>query len=383
MVDTIKHMFQDFVVIDNKIWFSSSVMNGIFCADVDGGHAAFVAVFPGSSLFQRRLYTEVYAYGDELIFIPYMAEKISVYNMSKDVFIQLETPHSRMQRRTRAYVSAQWKNKILLFHDYVSELTILNTDDYTIRKIPLPITKEIFRFARINCIINNCLYEVVSNMLIIVQLDCDKLTVKKIAPNEVQMVGIRFDGKRFWIIDRKNQLYKFQLGEEKIQKVLKLLQLQEEQIFFRFRDIFILDNEAFFFAQEVNHIIRLNLISMNKEFIPLEMHGGERANMYLYAHLDKKRNEIRILSDGEDRHCILDMDINSWRTIYYETPIKEVNGMLQGYGELKPETYDETSQGKGLESIMLYLTLQKEGNATEVQNNCGKEIYQHILRINY
>lgn len=380
-MDVVKHIFQDFAIIGSKIWFSSSVMNGIFCADMDGGYAKYIAIFPGDSLFQRILYTDVYAYGDELIFIPYMAEKISVYNMSSDSFIQLEAPNSRSQRQGRAYISTQWKNKILLFHDYMSELVILNTDDYSMRKICLPITKEIFRFARINCIVNNCAYVVASNILIIVQLDDDKIAVREIAPKEVQLVGIKYDGQQFWVIDRKNQLYKFQTIEKKIQKVLKFLQISEDQTFFRFRDIIISDDESFFFAQEVNNIIRLDLISMNEEFIPLEIYGRERI-FYLYAYFDKKRKEIRILLDGEDRHRILDMEINSWRTIYYETPVNEVRDMYQKSGELKPESYNETSQGKGLESIRFYLTLQKEEKALEAQSNVGKGVYQHVLQMN-
>lgn len=380
-MDTINHMFQDFVVINDKIWFSSSVMNGIFCADADGGYAEHIAVFPDNSLFQRRLYTEVYAYGDDLIFIPYMAEKISVYNMSKNTFIQLTAPNSRNQRRARPYVSAQWKNKILLFHDYMPELAILNTDDYTFRKISIPIKKEIFRFGSINCVIDNCAYVVVNNILIMIQLDCDKLTVKEIAPNEVRMVGIRYDGKQFWIIDCKNQLYKFRLGEEEIHKALKLLQVSEDTIFFRFQDMIISDHEAFCFAHEVNDIIRLNLVSMNKEIIPLEPYGREQVYRYLYAHIDKEKREIRILLDREDGHRVLDMVTNTWRTIHYETPVNEVREMFRKYGDLKPETYQETLQGKGLESIMLYLSLQKDDNAAGAKNNCGNEIYQHISRM--
>lgn len=376
------HMFQDFVVTDNKIWFSSSVMNGIFCADTDGGHAEHVAVFPDESLFQRRLYTEVYAYGDELIFIPYMAEKISVYNTAENTFIQIEAPNNRSQRQARAYVSAQWKNKILLFHDYMPEMAILNTSDYTIRRIPLPIKQKIFRFARINCVVDDCAYMVVNNMLITVQLDCDQLTIREIAPSEVQMMGIKYDGKQFWIIDRNNQLYKFHLGEKKVQKVMKLLQMPEDQPFFRFCNIIISDKKAFFFAQEVNDIICLDLISMNKGIIPLESHGKERIYRYMYACMDKEKNEIRILLEGEDGHRIFDMDTDSWRTIHYETPINEVREMFQKYGNLKPELYNETSLGKGLESMMLYLTLQKEEKAARSPKNYGKEIYQHILQQN-
>lgn len=376
-MDFVKQMFGDFVIVDNKIWFSSSVMNGIFCADVDGGYAKHVAVFPGDSPFQRRLYTGMYVYGDELIFIPHMAEKISVYNMSKKIFTQLEAPNSKRERRSRAYISMQWKNKILLFNGYIPELTILNTDDYSMHKISLPITKEIFMFACTKCIVNDCAFVVVNNMLITVQLDSDRLSIKEIASNDVQLVGIWSDGEQFWVIDRKSQLYVFQSGEEKMQKVLKLLKMPEDKSFFRFRDIILLDYEAFFFVQGVQNIIRLDLLTMNKMLIPVESYKKEGA--YMYVHYDKKKNEMQILLRGEDRHRILDLNTNMWRTIYYKTPINEIKEMYQKYGELRAESVNETPQGKGLESIDLYLMIQKERSTDRVQNIFGKKIYQHIL----
>lgn len=378
-MDIFRHTFQDFVIIESKIWFSSSVMNGIFCADIDGGHAEFVAIFPGDELFQHRLYTEVYTYGECLIFIPYNAERFCIYDISKKSFTYLEPPIDRLHRKGSIYITTQWNEKIFMFNDYMKDMVILNTNEYTFQTYPIPskIRKKISRFFGGSCIVEDRAYMVVENLLVTVYLDRNEIAIQEIAERGAKFTVIVNDENQFWITDCENQLYSYHLGDRKVKFELELVQCQAECLLPLVFGAACMNNYIWIFFNKLKYILRVNLSTKESEVFPFKECDEKRRYME-YRYLDAQKQEIRILSEGEDRHLVLDISTGSWRQVSYETSLEELAGMYQKYFVQFVNMMNEIRNGNGLKIIKICLALQDLEKVSDTSNNCGKEIYKQL-----
>lgn len=375
-MDIFRHTFQDFVIIENKIWFSSSVMNGIFCADIDGGHAELIAVFPKDELFQFRLYTGIYAYEDCLIFIPHNADQFCVYNISKRSFSYLKPPIGRSKRKGRIYITMQWNEKIFIFNDYMNDMVILNTNEYTFQTCPIPanIRKKISRFWGAGCIVDDRAYMVVENLLVIVYLERNEIALQEIGEQGTQFTVITCNKNQFWITDCENQLYLYQLGERKAKRELLLIQNPVECPLPLVYGTVCEDNYIWIFFHKVEYMLRVDLFSMESVDFPLKEYDQKFRYME-YKYLDTQKQEIRILLQGEDRHRVLNISSGVWKQVSFETPLEELIDMYRGHPAQFVNNMKEIGLGNGLETLKVCLALQEQSRTSGISNNCGKKIY--------
>lgn len=85
-----KISFEDAYIDGEKIWFSASNLNGLFCIDKKSGETEFKGVFPGENIDGVRLFSKV-AYADKkLYFIPFYASCIMEYEIDSEKFIRIE-----------------------------------------------------------------------------------------------------------------------------------------------------------------------------------------------------------------------------------------------------------------------------------------------------
>lgn len=84
--------FMDFVLVENTMWYAASGFNGLFKADMKTMHSEFVGCFPHEEKYMPCLYSSVSRWNHKLIFSPYRASNIAVYDMHSKKFETYEIP---------------------------------------------------------------------------------------------------------------------------------------------------------------------------------------------------------------------------------------------------------------------------------------------------
>lgn len=85
--------FQDFVMIENHVWYASCGFNGLFCADLNDRISKFIGYFPNEVIESSYdLFGGVCKYSDNLVFAPYRAENIAVYDITANEFKTYKIP---------------------------------------------------------------------------------------------------------------------------------------------------------------------------------------------------------------------------------------------------------------------------------------------------
>lgn len=100
----------DFAMADGKIWYSSCLMNGLFCQSIEGGRAEFMGCFPGEDILAENLYNRVFLVDRELIFVPFCARHITIYHLDYRYFETFDVPDAGVMVK---YVSAVLLEKVL------------------------------------------------------------------------------------------------------------------------------------------------------------------------------------------------------------------------------------------------------------------------------
>lgn len=87
-----KIFFLDAVRRDDEIWFSSNNGNGIFRADINFNEIRLENVFEEEYKTKEFPYSKILSYKEKLIFVPFQAKKIAVYNCNgnKVDYVELE-----------------------------------------------------------------------------------------------------------------------------------------------------------------------------------------------------------------------------------------------------------------------------------------------------
>lgn len=100
--------FSDAEVIDNEIWFAANNINGLFKRNLTTGEVELLGMFPDEKLDGKFLYSCINRYKDELIFTPFQAKNICVYNMNERKFHVLKLPAGkRGENYSKFYTSIQ------------------------------------------------------------------------------------------------------------------------------------------------------------------------------------------------------------------------------------------------------------------------------------
>ena len=80
----------DAVTTKDYIWYSNQTFNGLFRTSIETLHTEFVAFFPDDDLLATGLHYKCFLYGEYLIFLPWLSNKIHLYNMNSGKFSAIE-----------------------------------------------------------------------------------------------------------------------------------------------------------------------------------------------------------------------------------------------------------------------------------------------------
>lgn len=96
------------ILIDRDIWFSAANRNGLFKYNYDLKKLECVGIFKGEKINAQFLHSEIKKYKNKLIFIPFQANYIDIYDIENDTFEIIEIPLTdRGQKYSKFYKAIQ------------------------------------------------------------------------------------------------------------------------------------------------------------------------------------------------------------------------------------------------------------------------------------
>lgn len=119
---------------DDKVWYSAMGFNGLFCYDLVQQKLDFMGIFPNEYLYTPFLFRCCKKWKDNLVFIPYNAHDIYIFNIEKKEFtkVPLNDDTNEKQKFNCAVV---YKNSVVMFGENLPYILDLNLQDLTYNKI--------------------------------------------------------------------------------------------------------------------------------------------------------------------------------------------------------------------------------------------------------
>ncbi len=110
------HRFYDASVIGNKMYFAEAGHNGLYSYDFETKETIKIDEFKCAKSYEHDLYHQVVEWEDKLIFIPYFAKDVSVYNLLNPKLEYYELLEPNIHGIAKALL---WENKLLMIpiHD--------------------------------------------------------------------------------------------------------------------------------------------------------------------------------------------------------------------------------------------------------------------------
>ncbi len=198
--------FHDCVEYEGHIYFSSANTNGLFKANLETEMVEFVGRFFGEDIFKRDLHLKTLLIGKEIWFIPYNAERISIYNLEEKVFSQIDINQGSTNEK---YVMANYtSDKIYLIPFKSNELIEidLRTHELVVREQWMNEIKKLCEIQDDNAFVRNgsCICD---NKLYMAPVSADALVEVDLCTSEVFIYECPFEVKGFQEIVRiKEQL---------------------------------------------------------------------------------------------------------------------------------------------------------------------------------
>lgn len=125
--------YWDFVIADGKLWYSSSLFNGLFCQELEEGKPEFMGFFPGEDFYQLDLYRRVILVDKELVFIPWFAKNVNIYNLNTSEFMTIEIPDTDIMGK---YASVELiEDKVYMFPALAKKVLCLNVSKREISEL--------------------------------------------------------------------------------------------------------------------------------------------------------------------------------------------------------------------------------------------------------
>lgn len=103
-------------VIDNKLWISLLEMNGLIRVDLESGLVDFIGSFVREQT-DYMLHYHITSYHEKIIFLPWNVSNISIYDMKKKEFRNIEIDKEKRSKIGRIYTSISKDNYLYLISE--------------------------------------------------------------------------------------------------------------------------------------------------------------------------------------------------------------------------------------------------------------------------
>lgn len=197
---------------DNHVIFECAAEHdgGMYAADMEknalyfireNGEAEYICMFPGYSWYRRRLFSDIKTYNGRLVFIPYNAEEVYIYDIEKKEFDRIKPEAEYIQTVYEKFACGYMDGEYLWLIPAKSKSAVrISMESRKCEYIPIPsdmgnyfIKKGIAADGNLilmPSVTGKCFFE----------LDTDALTVKKRQPD--------IEGEGIWSISCSGDVYR-------------------------------------------------------------------------------------------------------------------------------------------------------------------------------
>ncbi len=245
-MDNITMLAESAVIIDGIIYCVCKNMSLLFSIDTKNGEIELIGNLPKEKFFLNQCCRKIINYENKLVFIPYNAKYIHIYDVENRTWIEIDYPDS-ISEGYKYIEGAIYNNKIIMIGACAKNIIELDMTDYKVKIINTYFDKY-EKFVDLFCrsgfsIINNCIYIAlaVSNEVLIINLDNYEFEVKIVGNNGYS--GITFDGEYFWLTPRRGEKVIKWDGNREIVKIE--LPFSQEENKCNYGGVYFIDNKIY------------------------------------------------------------------------------------------------------------------------------------------
>ena len=194
------------VTMNNKIYCICKDFAVLFSINMDDGMIEIIGNLPKEKFFLKQSCRKIINYENRLIFVPYNAKYIHIYDIKNNNWTEIEYPDNESEGYK--YIEGLvYNNKVIMIGACAKNIIELDMSSYEVKIINTYFGKY-DKFIDLFCrsgfaIVDNYLYVAlaVSNEVIKINLDSYAFDVVKVGNESYS--GITFDGKTFWLTPRR------------------------------------------------------------------------------------------------------------------------------------------------------------------------------------
>lgn len=128
---------EDLALVNGDFWFVSGTFNGVFRYCISTKTTEFVASIPDEEYDQIRLVSNVCSYKNKIVFVPYMATKLHIFDIVTKCWTNISLIENKIQL---LFLGAQVKNTILLIQNDLHYFVIYDIESNEKKIVKLPTT---------------------------------------------------------------------------------------------------------------------------------------------------------------------------------------------------------------------------------------------------
>lgn len=226
--ENIKIAFMDVLFLGEEIWFSAANRNGLFKYNYSSKELVCVGIFPNERSDADFLHSEIKRYGNKLVFIPFQAKNICVYDLEEDSFENIELPQmSRGQNYSKFYTAIQEENLIYMIpcrYGGIIKYDVKNKDVQIIDE-PFEGKSESTPIAmKAGCKVKESIYIASFTEGIIEELDLTTKMKKRYSINfcEKGISNLTYYRDIFWLTNNEGELIAWDKDTQRTEYIKKL-----------------------------------------------------------------------------------------------------------------------------------------------------------------
>lgn len=204
--------FESCVKIENDIWFSSVNYNGLYRYNLIEKKVERIADFPNENMWLECLHYKVCLYNHFLIFVPHLANNISIFDTVQRSFKQIAIPYlgKEFDVDGKFLEGVVYKDNLYVIGCHYPGILKVDLKTYKIEIVYCDSEKprdfDGIYFGNNTAVCKNLLYipVVYKNAILIYDMDCDKASQLKIGKPDNQYIRIINDDSRFYLVTKNS-----------------------------------------------------------------------------------------------------------------------------------------------------------------------------------
>lgn len=263
--------FNDFVLEEEEIIFSSESFNGLFCGNIKTGKCSLAGVFPNENIYDYNLHYGTYRYKNRILFIPAFGKNFTVYDIDTHTFQIILSKADACVDGYKYFASAMVGKYVYVFGAFLPEIIRIDMEELKIRYYngwqerlsEFGVREDNPFFYRDICHIGDHLYVVTGQNNSIVELDLktDEILIHPTARGKDIYCTISYDGKYFWLTEGTRGFVRVDPSDWSC--IYRKINNKVKASFFPSSKV--VDGRVWLFSNRLENIFRVNCCDMSVE----------------------------------------------------------------------------------------------------------------------